>query len=80
MRASQESDLKLWAAEALPPYFVDMVEASTDTFAQAIYTADVARYHRTGLACFGMLASWCNPSRGVGFSRRPMTLSSLQKL
>ena len=66
MRASQESDLKLWAREALPPYFVDIVEASTDTFAQAIYTADAARYHRNRTCVLGDAGILVQPFTGSG--------------
>jgi 2-polyprenyl-6-methoxyphenol hydroxylase-like FAD-dependent oxidoreductase len=69
MRASRESDRKLWAREALPPYFGDIVEASTDTFAQAIYTADVARYHRNRTCVLG----------DAGILVQPFTVSGVFK-
>jgi 2-polyprenyl-6-methoxyphenol hydroxylase-like FAD-dependent oxidoreductase len=79
MRESQESDLKLWAAEALPPYFVDVIEGSTDTFAQAIYTADVARYHRNRTCLLGDAGVLVQPFTGSGLFKATNDALSLTK-
>jgi hypothetical protein len=50
MRFEEESRLKQLARENFPPYFAEIIEASQNTFVQAIYTAVVTHY-RQGRYC-----------------------------
>ena len=53
MRDEQQLDLKQGAAQLLPPFFASLVNASQDTFAQAIMTAMPTEYTKGRLCIAG---------------------------
>ena len=61
-----ERRLKDRAHETMPPLYADIVEASTDTFAQAVYSVTVPAY-RVGRICLtGDAAGVATPFTGSG--------------
>src|SRR5205823_7867599 len=66
MRPDEERRLKDLAHESIPPLYADIVEASSDTFAQAVYSVSVPAY-RVGRICVaGDAAGVATPFTGSG--------------
>jgi 2-polyprenyl-6-methoxyphenol hydroxylase-like FAD-dependent oxidoreductase len=66
MRPDQEQELKKLMQEHLPTYFADIVAASSETFAQPIYTVEVPGYYRSGCCLLGDAGSVAPPFTGSG--------------
>ena len=66
MRRAEEARLKRLMREHLPPYFSDIVAASTSTFAQPIYTVLVPGYVVGRCALLGDAGSVAPPFTGSG--------------
>jgi 2-polyprenyl-6-methoxyphenol hydroxylase-like FAD-dependent oxidoreductase len=66
LRPDLERRLKAVARETMPPLYADIVEASGDTFAQAVYSVSVPAY-RVGRICLtGDAAGVATPFTGSG--------------
>ncbi len=66
MRPEDVRRLKDLAHETMPPLYADVVEASADTFAQAVYSVNVPAY-RVGRICLtGDAAGVATPFTGSG--------------
>ena len=53
MRLEIEEHLKGLLSDHLPPYYADIVTASSDTYAQPIYTTDLPSYHKGRICLAG---------------------------
>ena len=62
----QEAELKARAGELLPEAFAQVVEASHDTFIQAIFTVTVPSYHRGRVCLVGDAGTLYPPFTGSG--------------
>jgi 2-polyprenyl-6-methoxyphenol hydroxylase-like FAD-dependent oxidoreductase len=70
MRPDEERRLKDLMGAHLAPYYADIVEASTDTFSQAIYTVEPPAYRRERMVLVGDAVPSSRPSREAASSRR----------
>jgi 2-polyprenyl-6-methoxyphenol hydroxylase-like FAD-dependent oxidoreductase len=66
LRPDQERQLKAFARETMPPLYADIVNASTDTFAQAIYSVSVPAYRVGRICLMGDAAGVATPFTGSG--------------
>jgi 2-polyprenyl-6-methoxyphenol hydroxylase-like FAD-dependent oxidoreductase len=66
MRPDQERSLKARARETMPPLYADIVNASPETFAQAVYSVSVPAYRVGRLCLTGDAAGVATPFTGSG--------------
>jgi 2-polyprenyl-6-methoxyphenol hydroxylase-like FAD-dependent oxidoreductase len=66
MRHSEEERLKALMEDNLPPYFSEIIRASSATFAQPIYTVEVPSYASGRAALVGDAGSVAPPFTGSG--------------
>jgi 2-polyprenyl-6-methoxyphenol hydroxylase-like FAD-dependent oxidoreductase len=69
MRPEEESRLKAWIQEQLPPYYAEIITASRDTFAQPIYRVEPPAYHRGRICLIGDAGALVPPVTGSGVFR-----------
>jgi 2-polyprenyl-6-methoxyphenol hydroxylase-like FAD-dependent oxidoreductase len=69
MRPEEESRLKAWIQEQVPPYYAEILTASQDTFAQPIYRAEPPAYHRGRICLIGDAGALAPPMTGSGVFR-----------
>ncbi len=77
MREVEERRLKDLMGEHLPTYYADIVEASTDTFAQPIYGVTVPAYVGGRVALLGDAGSIAPPFTGSGVFKAVMNAVEL---
>ncbi len=66
MRMEEEQRLKKLMKNHLPGYFSDIIQKSSDTFAQPIYTAQVPAYHEGAICLMGDAGTLAQPFTGSG--------------
>ena len=66
MRKEQELSLKRFASDALPGYYAQIIEQSTSTFMQAIYTANVPAYYQGRICLVGDAGMVAQPFTASG--------------
>jgi 2-polyprenyl-6-methoxyphenol hydroxylase-like FAD-dependent oxidoreductase len=66
MPLEQEASLKSLARDRLPGYFADIIENSSDTFAQAIYIVSLPGYHKGRVCLAGDAGSVAPPFTASG--------------
>jgi 2-polyprenyl-6-methoxyphenol hydroxylase-like FAD-dependent oxidoreductase len=66
MRPEEEQRLTDLMIHHLPPYFAEIVSASSNTFAQPIYTVDVKSYYQNRYCLVGDAGSVAPPFTGSG--------------
>jgi 2-polyprenyl-6-methoxyphenol hydroxylase-like FAD-dependent oxidoreductase len=66
MRLEEETQLKQWASNTLPPYFSDIINASQNTFAQPVFIAEVPAYYRGRIGLIGDAGTCAPPLTGSG--------------
>ena len=66
MRLEEENRLKQLMRDHLPTYYADIVCASSNTFAQPIFTVDMPGYHDGRMCLFGDAGAVAQPFTGSG--------------
>jgi 2-polyprenyl-6-methoxyphenol hydroxylase-like FAD-dependent oxidoreductase len=69
MRLEEESRLKAWIQEQVPPYYAEIVTASRDTFAQPIYRVEPPAYRRGRICLIRDAGALAPPVTGSGVFR-----------
>jgi len=77
MRLDEEARLESLMAEHLPPYFAEIVSASSDTFAQPIYTVEVPDNAVGRVALVGDAGAVAQPFTGSGVFKAMMNALDL---
>lgn len=66
MRLEEENRLKQLMRDHLPTYYADIISASSNTFAQPIFTVDMPSYHNGRMCLFGDAGAVAQPFTGSG--------------
>ncbi|MGD2078100.1 MAG: NAD(P)-binding protein [Chloroflexota bacterium] len=66
MRLEEEDRLKKLMRDHLPTYYADIISASQDTFAQAIYTINPPAYYKARMCLMGDAGALAPPFTGSG--------------